>query len=114
MVKRNDMDILNAAQTCKCIDKEHEPLCKYSRLRDTLSYLKREMLTSVRKLRDHERRFDEITDSYLNADDTHQYMSQKDKEYHAANDPKRKAASANAQYHIARATMFASVIDALS
>lgn len=113
MVKKDAMNVLNTTQTCKCIDKEHEPLCKYSRLCDTLSYLKSEMLTSVRKLRDNERRFSEITDSYLNANDTHQFMSQKDKEYRAANDPMRKAAGANAQYHIARATMFASVIDAL-
>lgn len=108
------MNILDRPRDCSCQPDGHDPLCGSARLRDTLAYLKTEMLTSVRKHRDCERRFKEITDEYLCKDSPHRAMSQKDKEYQAANDPRRAAATDNAQYHMMRATMFASVIDALS
>lgn len=77
-------------------------------------FFKEEMLSSMRKHWEYEEKFRRITDSYINARPTHQFISKKDREYRAANDPARKAAGANAQYHMARATMYANALNSLS
>lgn len=88
----------------------HDAFCSFSV--HYRVFLKNQLRTSLRKHWIYERKFDEIK-AQLREQGVRDGMIPIDIEHRIANDSKLKAATANAKYHMARATMYSTALLAL-
>lgn len=88
----------------------HDAFCSFSV--HYRVFLKNQLRTSLRKHWTYERKFDEIK-AELHERGVRDGMTPVAIAYHIDNDSKLKAATANAKYHMARATMYSTALLAL-